>query len=209
MCESRELPLGARVGWGDQAFCGNPPFALNGTLFAPVGEEEFFGASQGCWVLRTELLKEGLVLGLTDLQYISAARICGSLEITCQESPRMLDFQLGGELLSEREGQVTLKLGGCTWDKLGKKKYSGGGPWHSSPLPLQVGDGTTSVTLLAAEFLKQIKPYVEEGVHPQIIIRAFRTATQLVRVLPPSPRYAYEPASLSPGLFKLTVPGKC
>lgn len=48
-------------------------------------------------------------------------------------------------------------------------------------LPLQVGDGTTSVTLLAAEFLKQVKPYVEEGLHPQIIIRAFRTATQLVR----------------------------
>lgn len=43
----------------------------------------------------------------------------------------------------------------------------------------QVGDGTTSVTLLAAEFLKQLKPYVEEGVHPQTIIRAFRTATHL------------------------------
>ncbi|XP_039224773.1 T-complex protein 1 subunit eta [Crotalus tigris] len=43
----------------------------------------------------------------------------------------------------------------------------------------EVGDGTTSVTLLAAEFLKQIKNYVEEGLHPQIIIRAFRTATQL------------------------------
>lgn len=43
----------------------------------------------------------------------------------------------------------------------------------------QVGDGTTSVTLLAAEFLKQLKPYVEEGLHPQTIIRAFRTATQL------------------------------
>nr|XP_006115688.1 T-complex protein 1 subunit eta isoform X1 [Pelodiscus sinensis] len=43
----------------------------------------------------------------------------------------------------------------------------------------EVGDGTTSVTMLAAEFLKQVKPYVEEGLHPQIIIRAFRTATQL------------------------------
>uniref|UniRef100_M3Y9R5 T-complex protein 1 subunit eta n=1 Tax=Mustela putorius furo TaxID=9669 RepID=M3Y9R5_MUSPF len=43
----------------------------------------------------------------------------------------------------------------------------------------EVGDGTTSVTLLAAEFLKQVKPYVEEGLHPQIIIQAFRTATQL------------------------------
>ncbi|XP_074480500.1 T-complex protein 1 subunit eta isoform X1 [Sebastes fasciatus] len=43
----------------------------------------------------------------------------------------------------------------------------------------QVGDGTTSVTLLAAEFLKQLKSYVEEGLHPQTIIRAFRTATHL------------------------------
>uniref|UniRef100_A0A674MC89 T-complex protein 1 subunit eta n=1 Tax=Takifugu rubripes TaxID=31033 RepID=A0A674MC89_TAKRU len=43
----------------------------------------------------------------------------------------------------------------------------------------EVGDGTTSVTLLAAEFLKQLKSYVEEGLHPQTIIRAFRTATNL------------------------------
>ena len=43
----------------------------------------------------------------------------------------------------------------------------------------QVGDGTTSVTLLAAEFLRQLKPYVEDGLHPQTIIRAFRSATHL------------------------------
>jgi T-complex protein 1 subunit eta len=42
-----------------------------------------------------------------------------------------------------------------------------------------VGDGTTSVVLLAGEFLKQIKPFVEEGVHPRIIVRAFRKAMQL------------------------------
>lgn len=42
-----------------------------------------------------------------------------------------------------------------------------------------MGDGTTSVVLLAGEFLKQIKPFVEEGVHPRIIIRAFRKAMQL------------------------------
>ncbi|ELW71369.1 T-complex protein 1 subunit eta [Tupaia chinensis] len=44
---------------------------------------------------------------------------------------------------------------------------------------VEVGNGTTSMTLLAAEFLKQVKPYVEQGLHPQIIIRASRTATQL------------------------------
>lgn len=40
----------------------------------------------------------------------------------------------------------------------------------------EVGDGTTSVVLLAGEFLKQLKPFVEEGVHPRIIIRAVRKA---------------------------------
>lgn len=42
-----------------------------------------------------------------------------------------------------------------------------------------MGDGTTSVVLLAGEFLKQVKPFVEEGVHPRIIIRAVRKAVQL------------------------------
>jgi T-complex protein 1 subunit eta len=40
----------------------------------------------------------------------------------------------------------------------------------------EVGDGTTSVVLLAGEFLKQLKPFVEEGVHPRIIIKAIRKA---------------------------------
>ncbi|XP_067634469.1 uncharacterized protein [Eurosta solidaginis] len=38
----------------------------------------------------------------------------------------------------------------------------------------EVGDGTTSVVLL-----KQVKPYVEEGVHARIIIKALRKALQL------------------------------
>lgn len=44
----------------------------------------------------------------------------------------------------------------------------------------EVGDGTTSVVLLAGEFLKQAKPFIEEGVHPQLIIKGFRTACALV-----------------------------
>lgn len=42
-----------------------------------------------------------------------------------------------------------------------------------------MGDGTTSVVILAGEFLKQVKQYVEEGVHPRAIVKAFRNATQL------------------------------
>jgi T-complex protein 1 subunit eta len=43
----------------------------------------------------------------------------------------------------------------------------------------EVGDGTTSVVLLAGEFLKQLKPFVEEGVHPRIIIKAIRKALSI------------------------------
>jgi T-complex protein 1 subunit eta len=39
-----------------------------------------------------------------------------------------------------------------------------------------VGDGTTSVVLIAGEILKQAKPFVEEGVHPQVIMRWIRFA---------------------------------
>ena len=43
----------------------------------------------------------------------------------------------------------------------------------------EVGDGTTSVVILAGEFLKQFKPFVEEGVHPRVIIKSVRKATAL------------------------------
>ena len=43
----------------------------------------------------------------------------------------------------------------------------------------EVGDGTTSVVILAGEFLKQFKAFVEEGVHPRIIIKSVRKATAL------------------------------
>jgi len=43
----------------------------------------------------------------------------------------------------------------------------------------EVGDGTTSVVLLAAEFLKQSKTFIEEGLHPQVLIRSLRKACEL------------------------------
>ena len=47
---------------------------------------------------------------------------------------------------------------------------------------MQVGDGTTSVTLLASEFLRMAKPFVEDGVHPQVIIKSYRKAVNLVSI---------------------------
>lgn len=43
----------------------------------------------------------------------------------------------------------------------------------------QVGDGTTSVVLIAGEILKNCKPFVEDNVHPQIIVRGLRKAAEL------------------------------
>eukprot|EP01061_Rhynchopus_euleeides_P003872 TRINITY_DN13149_c0_g1_i1.p1 TRINITY_DN13149_c0_g1~~TRINITY_DN13149_c0_g1_i1.p1 ORF type:complete len:570 (+),score=278.01 TRINITY_DN13149_c0_g1_i1:69-1778(+) len=42
----------------------------------------------------------------------------------------------------------------------------------------EVGDGTTSVVILAGEFLREAKQFVEDGVHAQIIIRGFRQACE-------------------------------
>ncbi|CAG7848004.1 Probable T-complex protein 1 subunit eta Short=TCP-1-eta; AltName: Full=CCT-eta [Serendipita indica DSM 11827] len=43
----------------------------------------------------------------------------------------------------------------------------------------EVGDGTTSVVLLAAQFLKEIRSYIEEGMSPHIIIKGYRMAAQM------------------------------
>jgi len=43
----------------------------------------------------------------------------------------------------------------------------------------EVGDGTTSVVILAGEFMKQAKSFIEDGVHAQVIIKAFRAACLL------------------------------
>lgn len=40
----------------------------------------------------------------------------------------------------------------------------------------EVGDGTTTVTLLAGELLKESKKFVEEGMHSQIIIKGLKMA---------------------------------
>ena len=42
----------------------------------------------------------------------------------------------------------------------------------------EIGDGTTSVIVLACSLLDAAKQYIEDGVHPQFIIRCYRNALQ-------------------------------
>lgn len=45
----------------------------------------------------------------------------------------------------------------------------------------EVGDGTTSVTILAGELLKEAKNFIEDGMHSQTIISGFWTAVTIAR----------------------------
>lgn len=43
----------------------------------------------------------------------------------------------------------------------------------------EIGDGTTSVCVLAGSLLKQAEPLIEEGVHPRLIVKAYRKALRM------------------------------
>lgn len=43
----------------------------------------------------------------------------------------------------------------------------------------EVGDGTTTVTLIAAEIMKNAVPFLEDGVHPQLVVKAYRKAANI------------------------------
>ncbi|XP_046747946.1 T-complex protein 1 subunit beta [Diprion similis] len=45
----------------------------------------------------------------------------------------------------------------------------------------EVGDGTTSVTVLAAELLKEAEKLIDQKIHPQTIIAGWRSATAVAR----------------------------
>jgi T-complex protein 1 subunit eta len=44
---------------------------------------------------------------------------------------------------------------------------------------VQVGDGTTSVVILAGELLREAKTFIEDGIHPRIIMVGYRKALSL------------------------------
>lgn len=43
----------------------------------------------------------------------------------------------------------------------------------------EVGDGTTSVTIIAGELMKEAKPFLEEGISPHIIMKGYKKAVAL------------------------------
>lgn len=124
------------------------------------------------------LLKEGTDSSQGKPQLISNINACQNVvdAIRTTLGPRGMDKLIvgsGGAATISNDGATILKLldiihpAAKTLVDIAKSQDA------------EVGDGTTSVVLLAGEFLRQIKPYVEEGVHPRIIIKAVRKATQI------------------------------
>ncbi|KAE9448217.1 hypothetical protein C3L33_19884, partial [Rhododendron williamsianum] len=114
------------------------------------------------------------ILVLWEFDTLAAVDELGILEIS---SSRVLDWEntfcfkvasrVGDNCLEFYASKLRL-FGTC--EKEEKRRERAG---------MEVGDGTTTVVLLAGEFLKEAKPFIEDGVHPQNLIRSFRTAAYL------------------------------
>lgn len=84
------------------------------------------------------------------------------------------------KLIHDQGGRVTISNDGATIVKLLDVVHPAAKALVDVSLSqdAEVGDGTTTVVLLAAELLREAKPFVEDGVHPRAIIRAYRAAAE-------------------------------
>ncbi|CRL05343.1 CLUMA_CG018247, isoform A [Clunio marinus] len=124
------------------------------------------------------LLKEGTDTSQGKPQVVSNINACQSIvdAVRTTLGPRGMD-----KLIVDGRGKATISNDGATIMKLLDIVHPAAKTLVdiAKSQDAEVGDGTTSVVLLAGEFLKQLKPFVEEGVHPRIIIKAIRKALSL------------------------------
>lgn len=124
------------------------------------------------------VLKEGTDNSQGRGQLVSNINAC----IAVQDTIRTTLGPLGADkLMVDANGHVTISNDGATIMKLLDIVH----PAAKTLVDIaraqdsEVGDGTTSVVVLAGEMLKEIKGFVEDGVSPQIIIKGYRKAAQL------------------------------
>ncbi|KAI9352653.1 chaperonin Cpn60/TCP-1 family [Obelidium mucronatum] len=124
------------------------------------------------------ILKEGTDTSQGKGQLLSNINACMAVAdcVRTTLGPRGMD-----KLIVDSKGQVTISNDGATILRLLDIVHPAGKAIVdiSRAQDAEVGDGTTSVTLLASELLKEIKQYVEDGVSPQIIMKGFRKASVL------------------------------
>ncbi|BET00015.1 t-complex protein 1 subunit [Nesidiocoris tenuis] len=124
------------------------------------------------------LLKEGTESSQGKPQLISNINACQLVADAVRTTlgPRGMD-----KLIVNSTGKATISNDGATIMKMLEIVHPAAKTLVdiAKSQDAEIGDGTTSVVLLAGEYLKQLKPYADEGVHPRVMIKAVRKATQL------------------------------
>mmetsp|Transcript_5486 Transcript_5486/g.7411 ORF Transcript_5486/g.7411 Transcript_5486/m.7411 type:complete len:570 (+) Transcript_5486:154-1863(+) len=124
------------------------------------------------------LLREGTDTSQGKPQLISNINACVAVADAVRSTlgPRGMD-----KMIYDDRGNTTISNDGATILKLLEIVHPAAKTLVSiaKSQDSEVGDGTTTVTLLAGEFLRESKQFVEDGVHPQTIIRSFRAAGRL------------------------------
>lgn len=127
---------------------------------------------------RILLLKEGTDESQGKPQIISNINACQAIGDTVATTlgPRGMD-----KLIHESDTKITISNDGATIVRLLDVVHPAA---HilvdiAKSQDAEIGDGTTSVILYAVELMKAAKPFLEEGVHPHVIIRNYRLACDM------------------------------
>ncbi|CDJ44194.1 TCP-1/cpn60 family chaperonin, putative [Eimeria tenella] len=127
------------------------------------------------------LLKEGADTSQGRSQIISNINACQVIVDIVRSTlgPRGMDKLIEGE-----HGVATVTNDGATVLKLLQVKHPAAALLVdvAQSQDLEVGDGTTSVVVLAGELLQEAKTFIEDGMAPQVIVKGFRAARDLLVV---------------------------
>ncbi|GME97671.1 unnamed protein product [Ambrosiozyma monospora] len=123
------------------------------------------------------VLKEGTDTSQGRGQIISNINAC----VAIQDTLRTTLGPFGSDILIVNNNKTTISNDGATILKLLDVVHPAAKILVdiSRSQDSEVGDGTTSVALLAGEFLKESKQFIEEGMSPTIITKGFRKACEL------------------------------
>merc|ERR1712004_953505 len=140
-----------------------------------MGELELFVKMQQPTIL---VLKEGTENAQGTEQVVSNINACSAIvdAVRTTLGPRGMD-----KLIVDARGKATISNDGATIMKLLDVVHPAAKTLVdiAKSQDAEVGNGTTSVVILAGEFLKQCKSFIEEGVHPRIVVRGFRKAAAM------------------------------
>lgn len=124
------------------------------------------------------VLKEGTDASQGRGQIISNINAC----IAIQETLKPTLGPLGSDILIVSSNQkTTISNDGATILKLLDVVHPAAKTLVdiSRAQDAEVGDGTTSVTILAGELMKEAKPFLEEGISSHLIMKGYRKAVKL------------------------------